>query len=132
MGGVVTPDREFGGDRGLGRTRAHQPGLAGQDAQSRTKGEVEPVDQDDVADGEPEQHCANDIIGAASKTGSTPPALSGGSHAEATPLAVWRSDPKRARRAQNIQALRSRATAPFLSNGVVVDCRSGGRNGSFA
>ena len=32
------------------------PGLAGQHAQPRPKGEVEPVDQDDIANGEAEQH----------------------------------------------------------------------------
>ena len=68
---------ELGGDAGLGGAAAQQAGigaraqrqaqsieqdrfagagLAGQHAQARREGEIEAVDQDDVADGEAEQH----------------------------------------------------------------------------
>ena len=82
---MVAPDRELGGDHRLLGARPHQPalgapaerqperieqdrlagaGLAGQHAQPRTKGEVEPVDQHDVANGEAEQHCRPQVSGA--------------------------------------------------------------------
>ena len=80
-GRMVALDGELGGDRGLlgagphqrgiGAPAERQPqriqqdrfaraGLAGQHAQPRPKGEVEPVDQHDIANGEPEQHGAGE------------------------------------------------------------------------
>ena len=81
MGGVVAPDRELGRHRRLLRAGPHQaglcppaerqaervqqdrlagPGLAGQHAEPRAKGESEPIDQHDIADGQAEQHCPDD------------------------------------------------------------------------
>ena len=74
---MVGLDGELGGDRGLLGAGPHQAGigapaerqpervqqdrlagagLAGQHAQPRPEGEAEPVDQDDIADGQAEQH----------------------------------------------------------------------------
>ena len=76
---MIGLDGELGGDRGLLGAGAYEagvgtpaerqperveqnglagPGLAGQDAQSRPKGEAQAVDQDDIANGEAEQHDA--------------------------------------------------------------------------
>ena len=74
---MIAADREFGGDGGLLGAGPHQPrigapakrqpqgveqdrfpgtGLPGQHAQPGTEGERQPVDQNDIADGEAEQH----------------------------------------------------------------------------
>ena len=76
-GRMVVRDGELGGDRGLLGAGAHQAGigapperqperieqdrlagagLAGQDAQPRPEGERQPVDQNDIADRDSEQH----------------------------------------------------------------------------
>jgi hypothetical protein len=75
MSGMIASDRELGRYRGLLRPGAHEPrlraaaerqtqriqqdrlagaGLTGQHAQPRAKGERQPVDQHDVADGQTE------------------------------------------------------------------------------
>jgi len=97
---VVAADREFGRYDGLMRSGPHQPGLrplaereaqrieqdrlagpglAGQYAKSRTQGEIETIDQNNVADGQAEQHCEpqvvaliNDIGGTAAKLALAP------------------------------------------------------------
>ncbi len=79
---VIAPDREFGGDRRLAGAVAHEPGftafpqrqpqrieqdrlprpgLAGQHAQPRSKRQIEPVDQDNLAYGQPQQHSPDNI-----------------------------------------------------------------------
>ena len=91
IGRVIAPDREFGGDRRLARALAHQPGLAapphrqterveqdrlprpglaGQHAQPLAKGQIKPIDQDNFAYGQAEQHSPNDIGTAGAKPGS--------------------------------------------------------------
>ena len=81
MGRMVLSDRKLGRNSRLLRPGAHQAGLgppaerqaervqqdrlartglAGQHAQSRAKGERQTIDQHDVADGQTEQHCADD------------------------------------------------------------------------
>jgi len=95
---MVAPDREFRRYRRLLSPHAHQPalgalaerqaerieqdgfagtGLAGQHAETRAEGKVETVDQNDIADGQAEQHCKprivaliNDIVGAVAKPAS--------------------------------------------------------------
>ena len=82
---VVAPDREFRRYRGLLSPRPHQPalrplaerqaqrieqdrlagaGLTGQHAQAGTEGEVEAVDQYNVANIEAEQHCKPQLVSA--------------------------------------------------------------------
>ena len=88
VGRVVAPDCELGRHRRLLGAGPHQPclrppaerqaeriqedrlagpGLAGQHAQAPAKDEGEPVDQDDIADGQAEQHCGDDTSAAAAK-----------------------------------------------------------------
>ena len=80
--GVVATDRKLGGDCRLSGAVAHEPaigapperqskrieedrfsrsGLAGEHAKSRAKRQIEPIDQDNFAYGEPEQHSPNNI-----------------------------------------------------------------------
>ena len=93
---MIAPDRELGGDRGLARTLAHQPGLGspaerqaqrveqdrlprpglpGQHAQPRAKGQIEPIDQDNLAYGQAKQHSPDDIGAPEAKRGFAPSGL---------------------------------------------------------
>ncbi len=94
---MVLPDRELGGDGRLGGAVAHQaglgplaerqpervqqdrlprPGLAGQHAETRTKRQIEPVDQDNFAYGQPNQHSPDNIGAIEGKPGCATAALS--------------------------------------------------------
>ncbi len=89
---VVAPDREFGRYGGLRRSGPHEPGLrplaerqperveqdgfagpglAGQYAKSRTQGEIETIDQNNVADGQAEQHCEPQVVAPINDIGGT-------------------------------------------------------------
>ena len=99
MGGMVASDRELGRYRGLLGPGAHEPGLraaaerqtqrvqqdrlagaglAGQHAQPRAKGEREPIDQHDIANGQAEQHGADDTRPPAAKPAPAPRRVAAG------------------------------------------------------
>ncbi len=106
---MVAPDDKFGDDRRLAGPGAHQarlgpptqgqperieqdrlagPGLAGQDGQSRSKRQIEPVDQDHVAYGEAKQHPTNNTGAAGAKPARAPTA--GRRRAPGRPLPEFR------------------------------------------